>query len=225
MTRTRLGLSTRDYRRVGGYDERIMGYGWDDSNMHLRLDALPLRRVDLDMDYIEHIPHPPHLRTSKGTQATFHLPADAITQKNRVLSEAAPLWNASFASSTTRVLEESDGYDDGGRPFGRRACMSGGLVPDSTFSRAQTNTNGEDPPPPLFCADCAPLFCALPPSCVYSLSFVRTPPPPQLCVSAAYVLPCVSPPPPPPLFVYIGPSTSAERGQCTQVPGANQRCT
>jgi hypothetical protein len=49
---------------VGGYDERLQQYGWDDSNMYERMEAFGARarnftRRDASGEQtINHIPHP-----------------------------------------------------------------------------------------------------------------------------------------------------------------------
>ena len=47
---------------VNGYDERLQSYGYDDTNLHERLNALPLHGEPLRYDYVQHLWHDDSVR-------------------------------------------------------------------------------------------------------------------------------------------------------------------
>ena len=55
-----------DFFAVNGYNEFIKSYGWDDIDLYDRLEGLPLKRLDLNLDDLYHIPH--ENRTANQTQ-------------------------------------------------------------------------------------------------------------------------------------------------------------
>ncbi|MFZ4520879.1 MAG: galactosyltransferase-related protein [Bacteroidales bacterium] len=50
-------LSRADFFSVNGYNEYIKFYGWDDSDLYLRLESKNLTRHDFNLDALQHIPH------------------------------------------------------------------------------------------------------------------------------------------------------------------------
>jgi hypothetical protein len=50
-------LQREDFFRVNGYNEFIKFYGWDDSDLYQRLESAGLKRIDLDLDTLYHMPH------------------------------------------------------------------------------------------------------------------------------------------------------------------------
>ncbi|MEI6434438.1 MAG: galactosyltransferase-related protein [Bacteroidota bacterium] len=46
-----------DFFKVNGYNEFIKSYGWDDSDLYLRLEQNNLKRIDFDLDSLHHIEH------------------------------------------------------------------------------------------------------------------------------------------------------------------------
>ena len=79
----------RSLQSVGYYDERIVTYGWDDSDLYLRLQSLTnLSRSYLDLSIIEHEDHPNELRSLTHTD-DFQLEWE--TQKNHMCTRGN-LW-------------------------------------------------------------------------------------------------------------------------------------
>jgi hypothetical protein len=71
-----------DFARVGGYNEYITTYGWDDSDLYNRLDAVATRRAICN-DTLRHLPH--ESRSDRDTFVEIHY--------NRMLcSLAATSW-------------------------------------------------------------------------------------------------------------------------------------
>ena len=107
-----------DFWGVNGYDERIQSYGWDDSDMHQRLERLGLVRRGLRLETIRHTPHPP-ASPDLWPHNKWHLPLELLTQRNRVLAQSVAPWSPSFRRNTVVVAREEHGTS----PFhASRAC-------------------------------------------------------------------------------------------------------
>lgn len=50
-------LFRNDFFKVNGYNEYIKSYGWEDSDLYLRLEKNDLKRYDFNHDYLYHIEH------------------------------------------------------------------------------------------------------------------------------------------------------------------------
>lgn len=85
-----LFVHTRSLLSVNGYDERLQSYGYDDTNLHERLQAASLTARPLHYQYIQHLRHNDSLRTAKQRPRT-----DDSQQQQRRLQQ-----QASTASST-----------------------------------------------------------------------------------------------------------------------------
>lgn len=59
-------IQRADFFRVGGYDERIQTYGWDDEDLYSRLDKSGVRRKNVSYDHISHIKHSDGARAQKS---------------------------------------------------------------------------------------------------------------------------------------------------------------
>lgn len=84
-----------DFRRVNGYDERITTYGWDDSDLYLRLekegagDNLGLRAVEFKPSALEHMRHGDAYR---GANQHLVMGPTLETQVNQQATAALPSW-------------------------------------------------------------------------------------------------------------------------------------
>lgn len=81
---------------VGGYDERIQGYGWDDSDLYVRLQNQGYSQAPLNSKSLKHLPHGP------GSRCTLfgHCNAsDFQTQYNRLMTAKMDSWNRHCARS------------------------------------------------------------------------------------------------------------------------------
>ena len=86
----RLLVARRDaLRAVGGYDERLVHYGWDDSDLYARLERAGVRHVAFDNASC--LRHLPHSHTLRGTQDDFD--AEVQTQANRLCLSGVSAWN------------------------------------------------------------------------------------------------------------------------------------
>ena len=83
-------LSGQDFREVGGYNEYIESYGYDDDDLYGRLTKRGSRRLLLDLDSIHHTPHSNAERVVNQSIT----PDDTALEieKNRLLSKLC-LWH------------------------------------------------------------------------------------------------------------------------------------
>lgn len=96
---------------VGGYDERIQTYGWDDEDLYARLASQKLKRLNISYKHINHTWHDDRNRLQQGVKF-----AQVQIDLNQLLLEKLPLWSKSdfegAISSQYRVLnhDENGGY-------------------------------------------------------------------------------------------------------------------
>eukprot|EP00889_Picochlorum_renovo_P006313 jgi/Picre1/33343/NNA_008667.t1 len=80
---------------IGGFDERIKGYGWDDSDIFNRLENFGWKHAYLDMKPLRHLEHSDASRCMYGScNSTFF-----EIVYNKCLLEGFPEWNASSIRS------------------------------------------------------------------------------------------------------------------------------
>jgi hypothetical protein len=93
-----------DFYRVHGYDERIMAYGHDDTNLKDRMVLAGMVKKVFSYNQLLHIPHPQELRATN--QDMIH--PMVKTYENRIASRNLPVWTSSNPLlSFTRVILES----------------------------------------------------------------------------------------------------------------------
>ena len=90
-------LYREDFFKVNGYNEFIKNYGWDDTDLYSRLEALGLEHLDFSLDTLHHIEH--ENRTTYQARAQF---SNQITDiewarinilKNRYLIKQINTWS------------------------------------------------------------------------------------------------------------------------------------
>lgn len=85
---------------VGGFNEFITTYGWDDDDLYSRLETAGFARVDVAAGTIHHLDHSDEERTGEAGDDTS--PAKEVIQasprfmiqRNRLLCDMMPVWNA-----------------------------------------------------------------------------------------------------------------------------------
>lgn len=124
--------------KIGGFNEYITSYGWDDDELYGRLLEEGLARVDVSGDTIYHLPHDDAARTEKApppptAPAIDTLPASTtfLIRRNRQLTKAMPTWNG-----TRRQVEYDQLSHDEARPVLRRRPGSGDVPPDTIAGEA-----------------------------------------------------------------------------------------
>lgn len=87
-----LYVKRSDFFKIGGYNEFIEGYGYDDSDLYSRLSQVAQRHL-ICLDLVEHINHSNELRI-ENTKNKNRL--DIEIEKNRLISEEIN-WNHKFS--------------------------------------------------------------------------------------------------------------------------------
>lgn len=103
-----LYITHRDFVDIGGYDERIQTYGWEDEDLYKRLALHGLKRRLLPIEHMQHIEHDDDLR---GGEAALEI------EQNSILLQRQTAWKgrntagekACFASAY-KVLSASPSY-------------------------------------------------------------------------------------------------------------------
>jgi len=80
-------VPAEDLRTVGGWDERIQTYGWEDTDLYHRLTAVGLRQRFLPLNTASHLTHP---KPQERAQRKIH--NRTSTEINRRATEARPVW-------------------------------------------------------------------------------------------------------------------------------------
>ena len=93
------------FRGVGGYDERIQRYGWDDTDLHTRFNKSEINFKPINLDLITHIPHGDDVRQSSNSDfGDLRLPLEPQTLANGELLSLLHPWNASSQASNYEIL-------------------------------------------------------------------------------------------------------------------------
>lgn len=103
-------LKRKVFWDVGGYDERIQTYGWDDEDLYTRLAAHNIQKLNVSYDHVNHISHGDGKRAQKGVKY-----AQVQIDLNQLLLERLPPWSKNdsegFGSSQYQVLDrDGKGY-------------------------------------------------------------------------------------------------------------------
>lgn len=83
-------IKRADFLRIGGYDERIQTYGWDDEDLYGRLVEAGLQKVDINYDHVSHVPHGDTSRAQKDVKFV-----QVEIDLNSLLLKHLPKWNSS----------------------------------------------------------------------------------------------------------------------------------
>jgi glycosyltransferase involved in cell wall biosynthesis len=79
-------------RKVGGYNEQIHRYGWDDCDFYERLSGLSLIKSDLIESEFEGIDHADEARLADGDTIAQANETNRLIQGNRILTNLLPKW-------------------------------------------------------------------------------------------------------------------------------------
>lgn len=95
---------------VGGYDERIQTYGWDDEDLYTRLSASNVKKLNVSYDHVSHVSHGDGERAQKGVKF-----AQVQIDLNQLLLEKLPQWSRNdmdgSGSSRYKVIrDDGNGY-------------------------------------------------------------------------------------------------------------------
>jgi hypothetical protein len=95
-----------DFFRVNGYDERIVAYGQDDTNLKDRMVLAGLERRVFSYNFLEHQHHDTALRSDNQTM----IHPMVRTYQNRFLNNHSALWSAYHPSTRYTTLSKTDQY-------------------------------------------------------------------------------------------------------------------
>jgi len=101
-----LFISRNDFLKVGGYNEHIQSYGYEDSDLYERLEKIPLQRKNFQAGTMRHLHHSNKERSSKSD-------LNLEIRKNMFLSKKHP-WSLSSRHSLepefNRIHNEDEFY-------------------------------------------------------------------------------------------------------------------
>jgi hypothetical protein len=95
-----------DFFRVNGYDERIVAYGQDDTNLKDRMVLSGCERRVFSYNFLEHQHHEQALRSDNQTM----IHPMVRTYQNRFLTNHSALWSAYHPSTQYTTLSKTDKY-------------------------------------------------------------------------------------------------------------------
>eukprot|EP00178_Gracilaria_changii_P018943 TRINITY_DN54_c0_g1_i4.p1 TRINITY_DN54_c0_g1~~TRINITY_DN54_c0_g1_i4.p1 ORF type:complete len:702 (+),score=135.17 TRINITY_DN54_c0_g1_i4:190-2295(+) len=90
-----LVVSQTRFWSIGGYDERIQTYGFDDDDLYERLEASGAERLNVSFDHFTHISHEDKIRAQEGVK----FPRVQIDVNRLILEKLAAPWNKTFERS------------------------------------------------------------------------------------------------------------------------------
>lgn len=99
-------IKRKDFLDVGGYDERIQTYGWDDEDLYNRLGSVGLTKLNISYDHVSHVSHDNTGRQQAGVKfAMVEIDLNSI-----LLSKLKP-WSKNFISATkySSVKDDTSG--------------------------------------------------------------------------------------------------------------------
>jgi len=89
-----LFVNRADFLSVGGYDERIQTYGWDDEDLYQRMVKAGIERRNISYEYVKHMAHGDSERAQRDVKfATVQI------SLNEILSKDLQPWNSSMRHS------------------------------------------------------------------------------------------------------------------------------
>lgn len=83
-------IKRQHFLAVGGYDERIQTYGWDDEDLYTRLIHSGLKKHNISYDHITHVPHDDTARAQRDVNFV-----QVEIDLNALLLKSLPKWNSS----------------------------------------------------------------------------------------------------------------------------------
>lgn len=103
-------FNRKNFLSVGGYDERIQTYGWDDEDLYNRLSSRKLKKLNISYDHVSHVSHGDKKRAQEGVKF-----AQVQIDLNQLLLEKLPVWSGAeggISPSTYTSVRSSKGYTE-----------------------------------------------------------------------------------------------------------------
>eukprot|EP00737_Agarophyton_chilense_P002648 gb/GEZJ01003033.1/.p1 GENE.gb/GEZJ01003033.1/~~gb/GEZJ01003033.1/.p1 ORF type:complete len:763 (-),score=107.53 gb/GEZJ01003033.1/:408-2696(-) len=111
-------IRRKDFLDVGGYDERIQTYGWDDEDLYNRLGEAGLQKKNISYDHVSHVKHGNAGRAQSGVKfATVEI------DLNSLLLEKLKPWSNGINMGST--------YDDASAPSSNKIVIRASAKPKS----------------------------------------------------------------------------------------------
>lgn len=107
-------LKKSDFFDIGGYNEYINTYGWDDGDLYERLQRFGLVRLFINNDYFYHLPHEDRHKNQENPWPNLCLSDREISflknLSNRILAEEYFSWSALQKQRAYQVRQIKEGY-------------------------------------------------------------------------------------------------------------------
>lgn len=100
--------ATEHLNKVGGYDERIQSYGWDDDDLKDRLSANGLTMMAIAPESIMHLKHGSKDRVRKSPTAKLH--PKKSTEVNRIATWKRRPWSLFLKSQAQPFVASEGGF-------------------------------------------------------------------------------------------------------------------
>jgi len=111
-------LHRADLAAVGGFNEYIRTYGWDDDDLYTRLERRGVARADVDHTLIHHLPHSDAARTGEAEAAGRPAAGEELRRstlfmirRNRFLANVLPVWEGHSPALPLVFLAPRDGVE------------------------------------------------------------------------------------------------------------------
>jgi hypothetical protein len=98
-------LYREDVMYVAGYNEVIRNYGWEDSDLTIRLLLSGLRKRCFNMNMLYHTPHTNGLRLINMNEK---INPNVLIEFNKMFISSLPLWNKQYSAQQYDVIESSN---------------------------------------------------------------------------------------------------------------------
>lgn len=89
-------IRRKDFLDIGGYDERIQTYGWDDEDLYNRLSDAGLQKMNISYDHVSHVQHDNTGRAQSGVKFVA-----VEIDLNALLLEKLEPWQKNMDIATT----------------------------------------------------------------------------------------------------------------------------
>ncbi len=109
-----LYLELDDFLNIGGYNEYITSYGWDDGDLYERLQNQGLKRENINNDFVYHIPHNGRHKNQPKVWPELNLSNRDISYMknltNRMLASRLLKWDRSKKMRDYSIKKVHDNY-------------------------------------------------------------------------------------------------------------------
>jgi hypothetical protein len=126
-------LFLNDMVRINGYNEYIDNYGWDDSDLTIRLMLCGLEKKLFNMDFFYHVPHDNFARIAN---LGLNIHPEVLTRINKYCIQEMNFWSRQNKCSEYSILSKSDNYIRCERIIEEDMNVVSGDIYDSAYKKA-----------------------------------------------------------------------------------------